>query len=263
MKKERVFLVCFLLALVLAGRHAAAAERITAITVGKDGATVGFLEGTATVFPDGKMKGHPLKAGDVLRSGDQVSTGVKAKLELALPDKSVLRFADNSRFKIMKVETPREARGGDVKIHVAIGRAWANVSKTISGKKNFDLTCENAVAGVRGTVYRLNVNEDKSALVRVYDGTVYVAGGGKNVPPAVVGPPQPVAGPQPVPGPRKVTMEEWTYIIKAMQQIRISGDGAAEKPRDFTEKEDRDAWVEWNRSRDSAAHGDALRRSGS
>ena len=252
MKKRRVFLVCFLLAMVLVGRYAAAAERITTITVGKDGATVGFLEGTATVFPDGKTEGRLLKAGDVLRSGDQVSTGAKAKLEITLPDKSLLRFADNSRFKIMKIEAPGEAKGGDVKVHMAVGRAWANVSKTVSGKKNFELTCENAVAGVRGTVYRMNVNEDKSALVRVYDGTVYVAGGGNTgEQPAVVGPPRPVAGPKPVPGPRKVTMEEWTYIIKAMQQIRISGDGAAEKPRDFTEKEDRDAWVEWNKSRDS------------
>ncbi len=252
MKKMIVFLFPFLLGFAFTGWCEAAAERMTTVKVGKDGAAVSFLEGTAKVILGGKGEGRPLKMGEIVRGGDEISTGAKSRLEITMPDKSFLRFADNSRFRIVKIDVPDDAKGGYMKVHMAIGRAWANVSRIIGGKKNFELTCENAVAGVRGTIYRMNVNEDKSALVRVYDGTVAVAGGGDIAEHSkVIGPPQPIAGPKSIPGPRKVTMEEWTYIIKAMQQIRISGSGAAEKPSDFTEKEDRDAWVDWNKSRDS------------
>ncbi|MBI4634553.1 MAG: FecR domain-containing protein [Deltaproteobacteria bacterium] len=251
MKKTPIFLLSFLLIVFFAGRHVTGAERVTTVKIGKDGAIVSFLEGTAKVLSGGKKDWRPLKKGEALQGGDEVRTGAKSKLEITMPDKSLLRFADDSRFKIMKIDVSGEVKGKEIKVHMAIGRAWANVSRTIGGKKNFELSCENAVAGVRGTVYRMNVNDDKSALVRVYDGEVHVAGGGKVMEqPTVVGPPQPIAGPKPVPGPRKVTMEEWTYIIKTMQQIRIGADGSAEKPRDFTEKEDRDAWVDWNKSRD-------------
>jgi len=70
-------------------------------------------------------------------------------------------------------------------------------------------------------------------------------------PVAPVGPPTKVEGPKPVPGPTKVSMEEWVFIVKSMQQIRIGADGAAEEPREFTAAEDKNDWVDWNNERDA------------
>jgi hypothetical protein len=249
MNKTIVMVLCHLLVLLWAQDGDAA--RTMTIKIGRGEVAVAHLEGSAQVLSEGKVAPRALKVNDLLKKGDEISTGPKAKLELVMPDKSQLRFADNSRFRLVQMDAGEE-QARDVKVHVAIGKAWANVSKSIAGKSNFELTCENAVAGVRGTVYRMNVNEDKSALIKVYDGTVNVAGGGPAfAPPTVVGPPQKIPGPHTVAGPRKVTMEEWTFIIKAMQQIVIRGDGTPEKPRDFTEQEDRDDWVDWNKKRDS------------
>jgi hypothetical protein len=134
---------------------------------------------------------------------------------------------------------------------VTLGKIWSNVRKALGGKGGFEVSCQNAVAGVRGTVYRMNVEDDKSALVKVYNGEVAVSAAANEQKTPAVGPPQPVAGPTKVAGPKPVSMEEWVYIIKSMQQIRIKSDGKAEEPKDFNEEEDRDAWVDWNKSRDN------------
>lgn len=239
-------LVCCLLGLTVLP---AAAQRTAALALG--GATVSLLEGPAEILKAGKAVRQPLKAADLLAEGDEVRTGPRAKLELLLPDQSRVRFAERSAFRVVRMEPGSPSKPRDVKLHLALGKAWSNVAEAVGRKGDFQMVTDQAAAGVRGTIYRMNVEEDRATLVRVYDGTVHVTGGGgelaKALPP---GPPTPVSGPKPIPGPHKVTMEEWTVIIKAMQQVRVGADGKPEKPRDFTEAEDRDEWVDWNRARD-------------
>jgi ferric-dicitrate binding protein FerR (iron transport regulator) len=232
------------------------AKRPVTVKVGGGDARVSLLEGSAELMPAGTTEWKLLNVDALLKGGDQVKTGDQSRIELILPDSSRLRFAGNTRFQITSIDVAKGMERRNVKVHLVLGRTWANVTQTLGVKSGFELTSENAVAGVRGTVYRMNVNDDQSALVRVYDGEVAVSGGGEV--PSEKGPPSPiyttphkVEGPKPVPGPRKVSMEEWVYIVKSMQQIRVGADGVAEPPRAFTETEDRDPWVDWNKERDA------------
>lgn len=249
MRKIIIFL--FVLSFVFIGVQETAAKRIMELKIGKGEAKVNALEGSAQILRVGKKPWRSLNIGDTIRGGDEVTTGPKARLEIFLPDYSAVRFAGNSHFKVLKVEAGSDEVPRSMRFFMALGRTWANVSRAVGKKGQFELRSENAVAGVRGTVYRMNVEKDKSALVRVYDGTVHVSGGGAEMEsPKMIGPPHKIAGPTRVAGPKKVTMEEWVVIIKSMQQIAIAADGKAGEPRGFTDEEDRDDWVDWNKERD-------------
>jgi hypothetical protein len=248
--KTAVMLFVLMACLLWFSQEGEAARRPMAVKIGPGEARVTALEGKAQVASEGG-RWRALKKGNILKGGDQVQTGSQSRLEITLPDSSFLRFADNTNFKIVQIDMSEGANTRNARVNVALGKTWANVSKSFKVKPNIEVACENAVTGVRGTVYRMNVNEDKSALVRVYDGEVRVWGGGKPMDQsAVSGPPTSVSGPVSIPGPRSVSMEEWVEIVRAMQQISISAAGIPGKARAFTDAEDRDDWVDWNKARD-------------
>ena len=248
MKAKTLFLIALFF---FCGFRSADAKRATTLDIGKGAAIVRFLKGSAEILEKGKGPWTSLKIDDALQEGDHVRTKEGAQMELLLGDHSRLRFAGNSEFRVVRMGAGGASAPREVNVHVTLGKAWANVAKAVGMKGNFAVSCDTAVAGVRGTVFRVNVDQDRSALVRVYDGTVHVTGGGKVMDkPEPIGPPTRISGPTPVPGPHTVSREEWTVIIRAMQQVRVGSDGVPDKPRDFTEKEDRDEWVEWNRTRD-------------
>ena len=245
----QIALISFILCMFCA--YAYAKPPVT-VKMLKGEAKVTALEGTAQAFCPGQKNDIYLKIGDGVKTGCEVSTDEKSRLELALPDKSIIRFAENTRFKLLQADVDNTGER-DVKISVTMGKVWSNVRKALGGKGGFEVSCENAVAGVRGTIYRMDVEADKSALVKVYKGEVSVAGveTPQQISPTVSRAPQPVSGPEVIAGPKPVSMQEWVYIVKSMQQIRIKSDGKAEEPKDFTEDEDRDAWVDWNKARDN------------
>lgn len=238
-----LLLICF---------TSAQAKPPVVVKVTKGEATITMLEGKADVICMGQKEARFLKNHDLIRAGCEVSTGADSRVEMVLPDKSLIRFASKTKFKLVQADTGEDGKRA-VEVSVTMGKVWTNVRKSLPGRDDkYEISCQNAVAGVRGTIYRMDVEGDQSALVKVYDGEVRVAGGLRKQQPAASAtePPKPVSGPTVIEGPEPVSMEEWMYIVKSMQQISITSDGQARKPREFLESEDMDDWVKWNKKRD-------------
>jgi hypothetical protein len=248
MLKPSIMLSLFmLLAFLCFSSHVPAAES------GGSNAVVTVIKGTARVYSKEATQGHGIKKGDRIKEDQEVRVAEKSRIEMRFPDGTVMRLSEKSRLKMSELTFNKQTESKNVKVDLEGGKLWANVKKLTTPDSSVAVRTSNAVAGVRGTVYQVNVDEDKSALVKVYDGEVYVANPPRDTAQQTdkVKAPHPVAGPHEVPPPvHEVSMEEWTVIVKAMQQITISPEGVASKPQAIDPKTDADDWVKWNQERD-------------
>ena len=249
---KRIFCLAAFLMLSLLLHTSFAGDR----SVPGSDAAVTSLDGTAKVFTKENKAGRMLKKGDHLGKDQEVRVGERSRIELRFPDGTVMRLSERSRLSMNEVLFSAKTERKNVKVNLGVGKLWANVKKLMTTDSSVEVKTTNAVAGVRGTIYRVNVDEDKTAVVKVYDGSVYVANPPKDdSPSAVTSAPHEVAGPQEVAPPyHEVSLEEWTAIVKAMQQITISPQGVPSKPESFDPKADADEWVRWNQERDKQAH---------
>jgi len=213
-------------------------------------ARVQFLQGNADMLALGNRVS--LQTDDVLCAPAKVMVGASSRLELLLADGSFVRFAPNTTFTLVKADAvPSTSR--DISVDVAMGDCWAKVQDLLGQDGSFEVNSPTAVAGVAGTVYRLQVKQDKASAYFVYDGKIQVAYSPAS-PPAGSGPitqPHRVAGPSRVAGPHRVSLEEWMVVVSKGYRFSISPEGAYSDPQPFDMKEDRqDPWVKWNLDRD-------------
>lgn len=247
LKREMTAVLVLLLASACVSYRAHAAES------GGNDAVVTVLQGTARVYSKEEPRGHGIKKGDRIGEEQEVRVAEKSRVEMRFPDGTVMRLSEKSRLTMNELAFNKKSESENVTVDLAVGKLWAKVKKLGTPDSSVVVRTSNAVAGVRGTVYQVNVAGDKSALVKVYDGEVYVANPPRDAskPTDKVTAPHPVAGPHEVPPPmHEVSMEEWTVIVKAMQQISISPQGVASKPQDIDPRTDADDWVKWNQERD-------------
>ncbi len=226
---------------------------------GPNQAEVIHLQGKAEFLPKGETAWKPLTVGSLLSSEDEGRTGEKARIEIRLPDRSILRFDQRTHFKMKNLFFDAQQGSREIKVEVPLGKTWANVRKAFGAKKTFEVASANAVAGVRDTIWRMNAEADQSTLIRVYEGTVEVynpfvkpdykpeEGGFKA--------PREVRGPQEIPRPyAEVTKEQWEQIVLTqMMQVTVPAVGSPGKPISFQAEDDqREEWVRWNQARDRA-----------
>ena len=220
-------------------------------------AEVTFLSGRAEVLAKGETAWKPLRVGSLLSLEDEGRTGERSRVEIRLPDRSILRFDQKSTFKMKNLFFDARDGSRDMKVEIPLGNTWANVRKAFGPKKTFEVASANAVAGVRDTVWRMNVEPDQSTMIRVYEGTVEVYSPfvRPDYKPEETGfkAPREVRGPQEVPRPfQEVTQEQWEQIVLTqMMQVVVPAVGRPAAPTSFQPEEDqREEWVRWNQQRD-------------
>lgn len=207
-------------------------------------AKVSFLEGKGTVTSGGKKS--PLSKGGTVRENDIVETEDKAKLELELKDGSVIRVGPGSK---MELKSAHFGAQGEKSFSTKLffGRVWSKVSGLVGKESKFEVETDNAVAGVRGTTFRIDAKKDKSMLVRVYAGSVAMGpGGGLNLKkPAEKGKRVQVQGPA------QVSLKEWEKVVGKMMQMAVNADGTPSDPVAFKSDDDKgDDWAAWNQMMD-------------
>ncbi|BAS26913.1 FecR family protein [Limnochorda pilosa] len=175
---------------------AAAAVVAGAKGAGEDGAPgepasmarVDRLRGKVEWRPDGASRWEPASPGMVLSLGDWVRTvGKGSFVEIAYPAQQarLLVEADTllqvgGSYRSIPEAATGASRGeeGVPAFRAAllrVGALWAEVASRVSRVLRFEIATPTAVAGVRGTQFRLEVDEDGGTRLLVREGLVELA----------------------------------------------------------------------------------------
>ena len=191
--------------------------------------TATVVEGPAFRTPKRGSEG-PLYQGAAVELEDTLRTGTGANVKLTLSDQSVLVLGADSELVLEKAEFAGQDRS-HVSLTLVVGSVWAKVKKVLAGSDaTFEVSAARAVAGVRGTIFRVDATpliagtrppKIRETVVRVAEGKVGV---NAQVKKAAAKPP--ATGPRhEVPGPGEVTAEEWEkrfVELQAGRQVRIT-----------------------------------------
>jgi hypothetical protein len=222
------------------------------------GPKASYVKGTVEVGAKEEGPWKKLKKNRRVPVGHFVKTGAGARAELKFSDGSVIRIGEDSVLAVNEAAFSGKSKEVQVKATLVGGKAWSKVSKLAGENARFEVQSDNAVAGVRGTIFRLNVDSEDATVVKVYTGSVAVSNspffakkdskGEDSAGPIDFKNRKEVAKPF-----EEVSKKEWEQIVGKMMQVKVAANGAMEKAGTFTAEadvaEDKE-WVAWNQGLD-------------
>ena len=135
-------------------------------------AKVQALAGTPTYKPLNGTEA-PLAIGTVVKEGTQIFTGKNGFVTLAFPDNSRVSIPSNSQISLSKLRKTKYTASPRTEIALVEGKVESHVSSLLSNKGRFEVRSPLAVAGVRGTHFRVGVT-DAGTANEVLEGGVAV-----------------------------------------------------------------------------------------
>lgn len=130
-----------------------------------------------------RQRGHedyaPLAGRERVAAGDMIRTGANSHLDLYWVDGTRMRIGPNARVRVLKTQYNAASRADTAMFKLDLGRVWIRVLKVLSHKSKFEVITPTATAGVRGTIFSVEVKPGGKTLVSVKEGKVAVHSGAR------------------------------------------------------------------------------------
>ena len=110
----------------------------------------------------------PASVGTVVKEGDTIKTGSDQTVDLQTRNGTAVRVREFTTIKLARLSE------GDTELSMKQGTMFANVKRKSKSDK-FAVSTPTAIAGVRGTTFKVEVEEGSSPRVKVLEGKVAMA----------------------------------------------------------------------------------------
>jgi len=125
--------------------------------------------GRVEILAKGQTQWIPAVVGARLAEGDDIRAYAGASAEVALPDRSTVVVAENSRLLLTKIEYDPQSQSRLILLHLVVGKARATVAQaavTLARirQSNFAISTPTAVAAARGTILWVFTDGQKSMM---------------------------------------------------------------------------------------------------
>lgn len=131
---------------------------------------------TLVVFNQPVTVNHnPGTPGEALNAGDEVETQTNGHAAIQFPDGSYVRMSPSTTVQITTVQLQKTGTLQTADVIQKVGRTLVNVQH-LAGGSTFKVGGHAVSAQVRGTEFEVLVRKDNSNLIKVFEGTVSVAG---------------------------------------------------------------------------------------
>src|SRR6202140_2634565 len=121
------------------------------------------------------VNGNPGIAGEALNPNDSVHTGAGGHAAIQFPDGSYVRMSPDTQVTLTSAQLQKNGNLQSASVAQRIGRTFSSVEHLASGA-SFQVAGHSVSAQVRGTQFEVLVRSNNTNLIKVFVGTVTVAG---------------------------------------------------------------------------------------
>jgi len=136
--------------------------------------TVKTAKGKVEVRETGGKTWKPTAAGNTVAAGMEIRTGPGAEALLLWPQGHAVKVFPLSMMTISEAASEEDAE--NTKLEMNKGKMFSKVSKLASKESTFQVKTPTAIAGVRGTEFMMEMQEDNTCKISLLEGQLDVIG---------------------------------------------------------------------------------------
>ena len=137
-------------------------------------AVVKFVIGQVEAQSRQQTNWRELRINNTIAEGDRIKTALNSRVELSMPDGTILKINENTIFDVDEIKVPEVDQEDKMSFTVWAGNIWAKFKKIVSTRQERRIESPGAVVAIRGTTIEMDVDMNQNTTVRVEEGSVIV-----------------------------------------------------------------------------------------